>query len=113
MEMTDADWAKAERIARELASGVDRNELGKIVAYTHQVQDTGKLLNLVGRLPYSGYVRSGRTRDYLRQIARVLRKELADVEGERARLILGWAFRLMTTYQTEQGTRTSTGRYGR
>lgn len=110
MKLNSADWAKADAIARELALDVDRNELGKIVSYAQRVRDTGKVLKMVERLPRSGYVRSGRTRGYLKRIAGVLRRELASLEGERALVVLTWAFRLLTTYQTERGTRTAVGR---
>ncbi len=113
MELKRAEWAKAEAIARELALDVDRNELGKIVAYAHRTRDTDKILALVERLPRSGYVRSGRTRGYLERISGVLRRELAGLEGERALAVLGWAFRLLTTYQTERGTRRASGRQKR
>lgn len=107
MELTKTEWAKAERIARELAIDVDRNELGKIVAYAHRHRKTADIMALVERLPRSGYVRSQRTRSYLERIAEVLRRELAGVEGERSQAVLGWAFRLLTTYQMELGTRTA------
>jgi hypothetical protein len=107
MELSRSDWAKAETIARELALDVDRNEFGKIVTYAHRTTDMKKVLALVESLPRSGYVRSGRTRGYLERIARVLQREIAGLEGERARAILSWAFRLMTAYQTEHGTRTA------
>jgi hypothetical protein len=110
MELNQADWAKAETIARELSRDVDRNELGKIVAYAHRHRNTRDILKLVENLPRSGYVRSQRTRGYLERIASVLPRELASLEGERALHVLSWAFRLLTTYQTEQGTRTAAGR---
>lgn len=111
MELSQADWTRAETIARELAKDVDRNELGKIVAYARRVQgDPARILELVEALPKSGYVRSRRTRGYLQRIATVLSRQLAGLEGERALLVLAWAFRLMTTYQTELGTRKAGGR---
>ena len=110
MELTRADWSKAKTIARELALDVDRNELGKIVAYAKRVRDTDKVLHLVERLPQSGYVRSGRTRGYLERIAVVLRRELAGLDVEEALAVLAWAFRLLTTYQMERGTRRAAGR---
>ncbi len=110
MAMSKADWAKADAIARRLAKDVDRNELGKIVAYAHRVRDPGKVITLAQRLPQSGYVRSKRTRGYLQRIARVLSDELAGLERERALAILAWAFRLLTTYQTEMGTGKAAGR---
>ena len=113
MELSRAEWTKAEAIARELALDVDRNELGKIVSYAQRVRDTDKVFELVRRLPQSGYVRSGRTRGYLERIARVLRRELVGLEDDRALLVLAWAFRLLTLYQTEHGTRTAAGRGGR
>jgi hypothetical protein len=110
MELSHAEWAKAETIARQLALDVDRNELGKVVAYAKHVRDAGKVMELLGRLPQSGYVRSGRTRGYLERIASALRSELAGLEGDRALVVLAWAFRLLTLYQTERGTRKATGR---
>jgi len=110
MAMSKADWAKADAIARQLAKDVDRNELGKIVAYAHRTRDPEKVITLAKRLPQSGYVRSRRTRRYLQRIAQVLSTELAGLEGEQALAVLTWAFRLLTTYQTEMGTRTAAGR---
>lgn len=107
MELDKRDWNRVKAIARDLAVDVDRNELGKIVAYAQRVKDTEKVLRLVERLPRSGYVRSGRTRGYLERIGGVLRRELAGMDGERSRTVLGWAFRLMTYYQMESGTRTA------
>ncbi len=113
MELTKADWAKADAIARELALDVDRNELGKVVAYAHRTRDIKKILALVNCLPDSGYVRSNRTRGYMERIADVLNRQIGREESERALKILSWAFRLMTTYQTEMGTGTAGGRTGR
>lgn|GEM_PF-1917343 len=109
-ELSKREWVKVEAIARALAQDVDRNELGKIVAYARQVHDTDRVLKLVERLPRSGYVRSGRTRGYLERIAGVLRRELSGMDGEQSQRVLAWAFRLMTAYQTEKGTRTAIGR---
>ena len=111
MELNTQDWAKAEAIARELAHDVDRNELGKIVSYARRSRDVAKVIELARSLPASGYVRSGRTRSYLTRIAGTLQTNLAGItEGERALAILAWAFRLMTTYQTQLGTRKAGGR---
>ena len=110
MELSQADWTKAETIARELAKDVDRNELGKIVSYARRTRDTAKILELVEVLPKSGYVRSRRTRGYLQRIADVLSHQLAGLDGERALLVLAWAFRLMTMHQTRMGTRKAAGR---
>lgn len=113
MQMSQDEWQRAQKIARELARNADRNELGKIVAYAHRTQDTEKVLKLVARLPRSHYIHSKRTRDYLQSIADVLQRELRGLHGQRSLLVLGWAFRLMTYYQTEGGTRTAAGRGGR
>lgn len=110
MILNKNDWAKADAIARELASDVDRNELGKVVAYAHRVRNTRKIIDLTARLASSGYARSGRTRSYLGRIASVLRRQLAGLDNERAITVLAWAFRMMTTYQTECGTRTAATR---
>jgi hypothetical protein len=110
MQMSQDEWQRAQRIARELAHSVDRNELGKIVSYAHRTQDTERVLKLVARLPRSRYIHSQRTRDYLQRIADVLPRELRGLSGPRSLLVLSWAFRLMTYYQTEAGTRTAAGR---
>ena len=91
---------------------MDRNELGKVVAYAHRTHDIKKVLALVNRLPDSGYVRSNRTRGYMERIADVLNRQIAKEELERALHILSWAFRLMTSYQTEMGTGMASGRTG-
>lgn len=111
-ELTSAEWRKAEAMARDLARDVDRNELGKIICYFQRWKDKGKLLELLRRLPGSGYIRSGRTRGYLERIASVCEKNLADVEDGRALAILGWSFRLMTYQQTLTGRRSPKGRAG-
>jgi hypothetical protein len=110
MKLSKRDWAKVDTVARELAQDVDRNELGKILSYAQRVRDTDRVLDLIERLPQSGYVRSGRTRGYLKRIAEVLHRELAGLEGEHALAVLAWSFRLLTTYQTERGTRRAAGR---
>lgn len=110
MELTGADWTRVRTIARELTMDVDRNELGKIVAYAKRTRKTDKILALIEALPRSGYVRSGRTRGYLERIASVLNRELRGLDGERSLAVLAWAFRLMTTYQAQYGTNKAAGR---
>lgn len=110
MELTSEDWARADRIARELARDTDRNELGKVVGFFQRRRNKEKFLLLLERLPKSGYVRSSRTRDYLTRIRDVCTRELKDVPSENAVRILAWAFRRMTYYQTVGGTRTADAR---
>ena len=106
MELTSEEWHKAEQMARDLARDVDRNELGKVVSYFKRVRDKEKFLTLLGRLPSSANIRSGRTQGYLRRIAGVCERHLADVESDRRALaIVAWAFRLMTYDQTRTGQR--------
>jgi len=105
------EWKIAEALARELAPNVDRNELGKVLAYFHRVRSKTKFFKLLERLPRSGYARSKQTREYMRQIADVCQKHLRLVApDERALAILGWSFRLMTNYQTQSGQRYATDR---
>jgi len=105
-ELTSAEWRKADAIARDLAVDVDRNELGKIISYFQRLKDKGKLLELLRRLPDSGYVHSARTRGYLARIAGVCNEHLAGVQdNDTALSILGWSFRLMTYHQTASGRR--------
>ena len=80
------------------------------MSYARRTRDTAKILKLVRALPQSGYVRSRRTRGYLQRIADVLSKQLQGLEGKRALAVLAWAFRLMTTYQTQRGTRKAVSR---
>jgi len=110
-ELSSAEWRKADAIARDLAVDVDRNELGKVISYFQSWKDKEKLLELLRRLPDSGYIRSGRTRGYLSRIAGVCEKHLADVrDDDTARAILGWSFRLMTYHQTVGGQRLADSR---
>jgi len=105
------EWAAADALARELAPDVDRNELGKVISYFQRTRSRKKLFVLLERLPRSGYVRSQRTRDYLKRIAEACRRHLRGVEDDRQALaVLSWGFRLMTRYQTESGQRYARGR---
>lgn len=113
-ELTPAEWRKADAIARDLAVDVDRNELAKIICYFQRLKDKGKLLELLRRLPHSGYVRTGRTRGYLARIAGACETHLADVhDNDTALSILGWSFRLMTYHQTTSGRRFAQSRSAR
>jgi len=112
--LTQREWAAADALARELAPDVDRNELGKVISYFQRTRSREKLFELLERLPRSGYVRSKRTREYLRRIAGACQRHLRNVEGDRRALaVLGWSFRLMTRYQTESGQRYARGRQKR
>jgi hypothetical protein len=109
--LTHQEFAVADALARELAPDVDRNELGKVFSYFQRTRSKQKLFELLERLPRSGYVRSKRTREYLRRIAGACRRHLKGIEGDqRALAVLGWSFRLMTCYQTESGQRYARGR---
>jgi len=108
------EWAAADALARELAPDVDRNELGKVISYFQRTRSRKKLFDLLERLPRSGYVRSQRTRDYLKRIAEACRRHLKGVEGDRQALaVLGWSFRLMTRYQVESGQQYASSRFRR
>lgn len=111
MALTEREWAAAERLARDLARDVDRNELGKVLSYFQRVGSKEKLFRLLKRLPGSGYIRSGQTRGYLQRIAEACERHLQGIEeDEQALRVLGWAFRLTTYYQTRRGTRYARGR---
>ena len=110
-ELTSAEWRKADAIARDLTVDVDRNELGKIISYFQSWKDKDKLMELLRRLPGSGYIRSKRTRGYLERITGVCERHLADVrDDDTALAILGWSFRLMTYHQTLSGQRLADSR---
>lgn len=104
LELSAGEWSKARAIAQALAPSVDRNELAKVLTYLRRQQGRrggkDRFLLLLERLPESNYIRSGRTRGYFERIRDVCRRELADLPDDRAVLVLGWAFRLMT-YERE------------
>jgi len=100
INLTDQDWRKAEMIARELAgSGIDRNEVGKILAYLQRRRNRQNFMLLLDRLPRSRYIRSSQTKNYFERIRKLCYQHLRDVSDDsRAVSILAWAFRLMTYY---------------
>ncbi|NEP85119.1 MAG: hypothetical protein F6K39_47730 [Okeania sp. SIO3B3] len=102
MKLSKDEWKKAKTIARALAHDTDRNELGKIVTYARSTYNIKQIMALVDALPRSGYVRSKRTQGYLQKIANVLHRKLKGLLDKQARFILGWSFRLLTTYQLKQ-----------
>ena len=105
------EWAIAEALARELASDVDRNELGKAISYFQRVRSKDKFFKLLERLPRTGYSRSKQTRDYLVRIANACRRHLQPISNDRRALaVVSWSFRLMTRYQTQSGQRTAESR---
>ncbi len=103
LELSQEEWSKAWAIARALAPNVDRNEVAKVLTYLRRQRGRrggkARFLRLLERLPNSGYIRSRRTRGYFEQIRDVCRRELADLPEDRAVLVLGWAFRLMTYHK--------------
>ncbi|MBL7183267.1 MAG: hypothetical protein ISS50_02330 [Anaerolineae bacterium] len=108
LELTAKEWGKVRAIAKTLAPDVDRNELGKVMAYfrQHKGRSNAKKMTIVllERLPRSGYIRSGRTKGYFNDILRACREQLADVQDDdRALLIVSWAFRLMTYEKRQKG----------
>jgi hypothetical protein len=104
MALNTQDWDRVETIARDLAVDVDRNELGKVVTYFRLHRQKSKFLTLIERLSRSNeYIRSGRTRDYFQRILRTCRRELTQVDDEKALEIVSWAFRLMTYYADQTG----------
>jgi len=104
VNLTRQDWHKVETIARELAAaGVDRNEVGKVVAYLQRRHHRQNFMSLLDRLPHSNYIRSNQTRNYFERIRRVCRQHLQDITDDRqAVAILAWAFRLMTYYSARK-----------
>lgn len=101
-ELTPDEWRRAEALARDLARDVDRNEFGKVVSYLQRTKDPKRTHLLLRRLPNSSFIRSGRTRGYLQRIGQAWAQHLQGLADERALLVAGWAFRLMTHYQIEQ-----------
>lgn len=109
--LTDQEFAIAQALARELSAYVDRNEVGKVFDYFRRTRSKTAFFKLLQELPRSGYVRSNKTREYLKLIAEGCHKHLRPItDDERALAVLGWAFRLMTYYQTRSGTRYSFNR---
>lgn len=99
MSITTRDLHTADAMAREMAPRVDVNELSKIVGYARQHPDPEHCLELLNRLPKSGYVRSGRTRGYYRAIRQNIERHLRDISGQRFVATLAWSARLLRYYQ--------------
>jgi hypothetical protein len=99
MEPTRDDMRIADRMAQEMAAVVDASELKKIVSYVERFRDPARCLELLQRLPESGFARTGRTRGYYRAILQSVERHLRDVEGERFVAILAWSERLLRYYQ--------------
>ncbi|HLB48423.1 MAG TPA: hypothetical protein VJL59_15565 [Anaerolineales bacterium] len=106
VELSGQDWKTVDTMARDLARDVDRNELGKAVAYFRRTRSKGKFLELLKRLPSSDYIRrSNRTQQYFRRTEQACRQHLAAAGDEKALAIVTWAFRLMAFYQSENEQR--------
>lgn len=99
MKLTVRDLRTAEKMAQEMSPRVDANELGKIVAYAERYPDPVRCLELLGRLPRSGFARTRRTRGYYQSIRESIERYLSDVSGERFVAILAWSARLLRYYQ--------------
>ena len=97
--LTSDEWGKAHALAQSLSTGdADRNEFGKALAYFWQSGDKADFLKFLIDLPSSGFIRSGRTQNYFRTIARACKSHLTGLDDERALLVAGWAFRLFQWY---------------
>lgn len=97
--LTSTEWDKAHKLAQSLVSEeADRNELGKALAYFRQSGDKTGFLELLGDLPDSGFIRSGKTKGYFNTIADACKEHLADLNDERTLLVASWAFRLLLWY---------------
>lgn len=105
MKITPEGLKLADRMAQDMAPDVDRNELGKIVAFYRRWPDPQRVFKLLGLLPDSGHLYSGRTKGYYQAIARVCRRHLRNTDPETFGVVLGWSFRLLTYHQTRLGIR--------
>jgi len=111
MALTEQEWKTVHTLARDLARDVDRNELGKVVAYFRLEKSTDRFLELLNRLPESPLTRrSGKTRRYYERIRGTCHKYLQGIPDEKALEMVAWVFRLVTYYAAEMGTRTAKGR---
>lgn len=114
MALTEQEWKTVHTLARDLSRDVDRNELGKVVAYFRLGKDRDRFLELLERLPKSPLMRrSRRTRGYYERIRDTCRRHLKGVPDKKALEMVAWAFRLVTYYAVEMGTRTAEGRQRR
>jgi len=110
MELTERERQVADALARTMASHVDANEVGKVLAFWRRWRDPQKVLALLERLPNSGLVRTGRTRGYYEAMHRAFHQHLRNIRPEAFGAVLGWAFRLMRYYQLESGQGRPQGR---
>ena len=110
MALTTQEWKTVHTLARDLAD-VDRNELGKVVAYFRLEKSGDKFLDLLKRLPGSPLMRrSKKTRGYYERVRDACWQHLQGVPDDKALEMVAWAFRLMTYYAAQMGTRTAEGR---
>lgn len=105
MKITPGRLDLADEMAQDMAPDVDRNELGKVVAFYRRWPDPQRVFDLLEMLPDSGHLYSGRTKGYYRAIARACRRHLSNVDPETFGVVLGWSFRLLTYHQTRLGIR--------
>lgn len=111
MALVEREWKTVHTLARDLARDVDRNELGKVVTYFRLEKSRDRFLELLERLPESPLTRrSGRTRRYYERIRDICRQHLQGVPDKKALEMVAWAFRLVTYYAAQMGTRTAEGR---
>lgn len=111
MALTAQEWKTVHQLAEDLAKDVDRNELGKVTAYFRLERKRDRFLTLLERLPESPLTRrSGKTRRYYERISQACRRHLQGVPDKKALEMVSWAFRLMTYYGAQMGTRTAEGR---
>ena len=114
MALTEQEWKTVHTLAHNLARDVDRNELGKVVTYFRLEGSLAKFLELLERLPESPLMRrSGKTRRYHERIRDTCRRHLQGIPDKKALEMVAWAFRLVTYYAAEMGTRTAEGRQRR
>ncbi len=94
-----SEWAAVRRMAKGMA-GIDRNELGRALAYFRLKRDKRSFLELLRRLPDSDLVRTNRTVQYYRTMLAVCEPVLRQVDNdERALAMVAWAFRLLAYEQ--------------
>lgn len=107
LQMNETRWAIARDLALDLHKHkADVNEFGKVIAFMRQYYKTDNskklMMSLLQRLANSddAPIRSGRTKDYYRDIQASCQKHLKDINhADELMLILGWCRRLMYYYE--------------
>lgn len=100
--MGEVDFDRVNSLAQELAGkGVDEYEMAKVMAFLRDVQDLGKLRELLSRFSRSkDFGRSKKTKGYFREIGRAF-ENYSTGDVERDQEFFSWVRRLIKYHRLQ------------